>query len=665
MSANAKKIPIRPITGYMDMRSMPEHVPVGGYRYVQNFSVEQKSKLCRTPGWTKLLDREDYNNFDLHDQLESLTGISGRRPITFMMQATSTTKARMLLAGTDRAIYTLSVGTGNWRILSDQLGKDGVTRWYGTQNGDVVILTNDYDPVQYWTFDAPPGEDSEQSVAPVSDLLELGISRVGVVVTWNNVTFYMNVVKDGTALPNKIYWSGYEKPLSLLPSLESIAGSADVDPQENILAALPIGNVLLVYTTRSIWEISVAGASATGPAFSVARRYNPSGSEACLAFKNSLVSTGDEHLYMAAEGIYSFSLFSSKPTLVEWINRASSIIYDEVDRARCDWQIAIYIPTRREIWYSWVKEGTLYPQRTLTLNTQYPFSTVIDHGFSAFGFFAPNEPFTTFGQWLVDNCICDSAEFSEEFGELIKEGGPCSDPESVTCESQPDSLFTTAEKELEDGIVMEDWDAEASEGSLCTILNGSLAELCIDETKRDECAAGALFVMASASDFCLKNLSDSYYREVCVGFTGCGTYALSGYKSILRSGPLGLKDDENEKLVTEFSAQGISVESSVPGQCAFRMGVSSMPLDPNDSACGIKWYVEDPQTLDCIAGASADHEDDQTRPDDRLSWPTYAQGHFIYYELTVENPDSNPVDTGAAVCLSSYTLQVQPVGFDY
>lgn len=661
----AKTIPIRPVTGYLDLRSLPEDVPVGGYRYVQNWAVEQKNKLCRMPGWTRLLDRPDYNNFDLHDQLQSLTGLTGRRPVTFTFEATSITKAKMLLAGTDRALYGLSIGTGNWRVLSDSIGVDGATRWYATQNEDTVILTNDNDPVVYWTFDAPPDVATQQSVAPVQDLIDLGITRVGVVITWNGCTFYMNIVENGTAKTNKILYSNYKKPLSLIPGDDSVAGSMEVDSQESILKAAPIGNVLLVYTTRAIWEVSLL--NSTDQTFQIVRRYNPDGSESCLAFKNTLVNTGKEHLYMGREGIYSYNLFVPEPTLVEWINRASSVIYDELDRARCDWQIGAYDPARRWVWYSWVKEGETVPSRTLILNTQFPFSSIIDHGFTAFCEFNANEPFTSLGKWLLDTCICTSAEYEEEFGDPVKEGGPCVEQDEVTCDSQPDSLFTTVEKELEDGIVMEDWDEEeSSPNSICSLLDadGTLSEMCVDESKRDECNAGQLFVMASAFDFCLKNFSDVLYRDVCLTFTGCGTYALVGYKSILRSGPINFKDYSSEKLVTDFSINAIAMEAQVPGQASFRIGVSSMPVDPNDD-CGIKWYAEDPKSLDCVAVATATHDADATRPDNALCWPCNAIGKYLFFEITIENPHSTPIDTGAAVCFSGYTMDITPVGSHY
>lgn len=475
----------------------------------------------------------------------------------------------------------------------------------------------------------------------------------------------MNYVKDGTAYPHGIFWSDLKKPLSVIESEDSVAGSLELDSGETILAALELGNVLLVYTTLAIWEIAFTNGdgSQDNPIFAAARRYKSEKGEACLAYKNTLISKGDEHLFAARDGIHSFSLFQSKPVLVEWIHRASSFIYDTLDKSMCDWFIAKYNPDRREVYYSWVNTGDELPTHSLVINTEFPFSGIIDHGFTAFEMFQPNEPVQTLADWILEQCICDSEEYAEVFGEPENEGGPCEEPEAVVCEDQPDSFYTTVTQELEDDIVMEDWnEAEPSENSLCNRLAGTtISSLCVDEARRDQCNAGRYFVMASADDFCLKQLSDGFYRQVCTGFTGCGTYQTVGYKSILRSGPLAFRDVANEKKLARFLVEAIAATAVVPGQMAVRFGFSSMALDPNQTDCGIVWVTEDPIRLDCVAVATEDHEDDNTRPDGDLSWPTLAIGQFLYYEITVENPDSDPEDTGASVCMSSYVVEVEAV----
>src|SRR6188474_2000184 len=65
-------IDIKPLTGGFDVRSSPDSVPLGLWRYRQNVTVTDNDGNCRRPGWPKLFDNDRYNNEDLHDQLLSL-----------------------------------------------------------------------------------------------------------------------------------------------------------------------------------------------------------------------------------------------------------------------------------------------------------------------------------------------------------------------------------------------------------------------------------------------------------------------------------------------------------------------------------------------------------------------------------------------------------------
>lgn len=660
-----KSVVIKPVTGFMDLRSEPEDVPVGGYRYVQNFSVAQKNKLCRSFGWSRFMDRDvGFNNQDFHDQLISITGQS-RQPITFLFEAESTLKQTMLLLGTDSALFALNVGTGNYRVLSSAIG--GFTQ--ATQNRDTIVLTNDNDRPRYWVFDGPAIEEAPDSLALIPDLESLGITQVGVVITYRGVTFYMNVVEHGRAFANRIMWSDLDNAISLIPGEESVAGDLDLDSGEAILACKPLGNILLIYTTRGIWQLSASGGE---DGFSASKRYDPEKTgEACLAFKKTLVSAGDTHVYMGASGIYEYSIFDPKPKQVEWVHRASSVIFDDINREDCLDPVAFFNSDRHEIWISWVASGSTLPSRTLCLNTQFPFSSIIDHGFTAFCQFMPREPVIVLRDWILDNCVCTEAQLMEFFGAITNEGGYCEARDVVACDSQPDSFFTTVPQTLVDDIVMEDWNqTTATANSLCARMvdaDGnplSLADLCLSETIADECNAARLFVMASAEDYCLKQPNLSYYREMATSFTGCGEYALRGYRSILRSGPLAFKDVDNEKRISNFTVEASVMASTVPAQLAMRIGSSMQALDPN-LECGIIWQTQVPLALECQSLSVADHLARHTRPDGRFEWPMFWLGTNLYFELTVVNTHSNPVDTGGAVCFSKFVMEITPSAVRY
>ncbi|HEX2879084.1 MAG TPA: hypothetical protein VHO25_06070, partial [Polyangiaceae bacterium] len=384
----AKSIPIAPVTGFMDLRSEPDSVPVGGYRYVQNMQVVQKNKLCRMPGWTRLMDRDTrYNNQDFRDQLQSLTGQSTRLPVTFMFEAESSLKQTKLILSTAEFVMALNVGTGNYRRLSSTFGNVKSA----AQTGDTIVLTNDEDPPRYWVFDSP-------DLALIPDLQKLGITRVGNVLSWRGITFYMNITQNGHTFANRILWSDADKPLALIPGEESLAGDLGLDSGEAILAAKPLANIILVYTTRGIWQLGAVGGEEV---FAASKRYDPErSSEAVLAYPRTLVSTGDTHVYAAQSAFYEYSLFEPKPKLIEWVHRASSVMFDEIDKANCAGPVAGYDAENHHLWISWPPAGQSLPQRSLVLNTQFPFSTIVDHGFTAFCQFMPREPVQILRDWL-------------------------------------------------------------------------------------------------------------------------------------------------------------------------------------------------------------------------------------------------------------------------
>lgn len=645
-----KSFPIKPVAGLLDLRSEPEDVPAGGYRWVENMRVALKNKMCRAPGWSRLMDRDaGYNNQDFHDQLLTITGKSARKPVTFQFEAQSTLKQTSLLLGTEDGLFALNVGTGNYLVLTDTLGNFK----FAAQNRDTVVLTNDHDRPQHWIFGQP-------DLAVIPDLEKLGITKVGVVLTFRGITLYMNIVEKGRTFSNRILWSDLDNALSLIPSQDSVAGDLDLDSGEAILNAKVLGNIVLIYTTRGIWQFGFSGGNEI---FSASKRYDPERSgEGILAYPRTLVSTGDTHVYMTESEIAEYSLFEPKPKRLEWVHRASSVIYDDLDKANCDGPVAGFNSDKHEIWISWPARAEVLPARTLVLNTQFPFSTIVDHGFTSFCQFMPREPVLVLRDWILETCLCTEEELVEVFGAFTREGGYCEAPAAVTCETQPDAFYTTVTQELEDGIVMEDWnEVEPSANSLCSRLLGvSLAQLCIGEAQSDQCNAARLFVMASADDFCLKQSDDSYFREICTGFTGCGTYTTRGYKSILRSGPLSFKNLDDEKRLEGFMVEFSALAANVPAQLTLRVGASEQALDPNLD-CGIIWQAQPSQALKCLSTKTeAQHLADNTRPDAPLSWPLYWIGKNLYFELTIENKNSTPIDVGGAACFSKFVMEMTP-----
>jgi len=74
MPSSFKLVPVSPLTGIFDQRSLADQTGAGSFRLVRNFSTRSIGKRCRRGGWVKLLDgvNASYNNEDLHDSLLGL-----------------------------------------------------------------------------------------------------------------------------------------------------------------------------------------------------------------------------------------------------------------------------------------------------------------------------------------------------------------------------------------------------------------------------------------------------------------------------------------------------------------------------------------------------------------------------------------------------------------
>jgi hypothetical protein len=303
------------------------------------------------------------------------------------------------------------------------------------------------------------------------------------------------------------------------------------------------------------------------------------------------------------------------------------------------------------------------------LNSEYPFASIVDHGFSAMVNYDHRGAQQLVRDFILENCICDSATFASTWGDFVKEGGYCSgsEPEAPDCDDPPVSLYTTVTRTETDGVesvIVEDWAEDSEEDSLCGQIGSTvtLAELCESESRVDECSSGKRFIVASSSDYCLKEISETYARQICTVFTGCGTYVSNGYKTLLRSGPIHRNASELEKRISRFELEAHHVDQVAPSQFRLRIGHHSQAVDPNDDQCGIIWDYQDDKDIDCLGGdTSGGHATAVTRPAETYEWPLFYEGSYLYFELSVENSDVDPIDTGGDVCVSRISLDITPI----
>ena len=657
------QIPIVPVSGFLDRRSTIDEVPFGGYRRANNVEVSSKRRLCRARGWTKHRDATPYNNQDLHDQLVAPALV--QEP-TMLYQARTIAGFTFLFAATQNRIYSEVPATGNWRLLSDELGGTpedcSEILWSAGHVGRIVVFSNNADKPVYTIIDQPPMEANNQSVSLIADLERLKVTRVGLVISWNNLMFYMDVEQDGARFRNRILWSDYNRPLSIYPNNGvSLAGTSDLPSGEIILNAKPMADALMLYTSMGIWEVRVSG---DDNVLSFSKRYSHDEGSRCLAYKRTLVTTGDTHYYMGRDGIYSYSFYVQKPELVDYIHRASAVIFDDINAGACNAHCASFFPDRRQVWFSWARSAETCPSSTLVVGTEFQFCSVIDEGFSAF---ANTEPHNNLilRDWIRELCICTSSELEgNDFG-FIKEGGYCTPETDPTCETRPQSFWTqTPKTEADIGVTTEDWTQTAPDADSFAGLfpNLTIDQVCNTEFLAGECNASATFVMASTQDKCLKDAGNVFYREHCTDATGCGTYSKDGYKSLLTSGALHFNAPEQEKIASCFQIEAHPEPSVLPGEMLFRIGVATQAIDPITASgqCLIAWEEQDTFLLECQSDLTlAQSRQEGTFPDQPFAWPLYARGCYLYYEIEIGNPRSTPRDTGAAVCISRYDLSVR------
>lgn len=660
MAAAAKPafrpVQLKPLTGGLDTRSLPEELKFGTPRLAQHLMTPAPGRLCRRPGWERLLAETTgtYNNQDLHDQLFSYPP----QPIQFLYEAISISGVHRLLAGTQNRIYALDDSSGNWQVLSDQLGGAPLTscsstRWRAAQIEDDVVFTNGQDPPVYWVFDGSTTSNN-QSVQTISDLGSTGlnVSKVDVLCAWKGVMFYANVVADGVRVNHRVMWSDFKKPLSLSPTSGSVAGFQDLGYGEDILAMAPLNNSLLIYTTRGIWECDVGDPTTT--IFTFTQRYGQANGFGCLTYRHTLINTGVEHIYMSRDGIYAYNLYTPTPIRTPWVHSASGSMYDTIDGSRCDLHYAGWNASTQEAWFSWTKVGDSCPSSTLVLDTQYQFADILPQGFTAFANYRPSNG-ATVADYLTSNCICTPDDLTILNGNTPLLGGLCARGDPPLCDAVFTSLYTDQTEVVLgfDALIEDATFATYAAGSLYAVLqNVTINDLCNAELESDQCNADQKFVGVLSVDNCIKQYGNLYGYERCVTRAACATYVIDGYTSILRSGPLDLESPENQKVLRRFLVDYQAVTQTIPSSVVVRVGFSRQPSDPNTDNCPIAWQTLTPKPLRC---ASIDSEANYTatnkQPYRAMEWPIFLAGRYLYWELSIAG-------TGGQACFAAISMDI-------
>lgn len=650
MSTPHKEVPISPLTGLLDLRSQPAEIPYGHWRWRQNLEVTDDGSLCRARGWRKFMgDVAPYQNHDFHNQVAE----GSRQPVTLLAEAVATNGVRQLVLGTQTRLATFNPSRGNWRIISHQLGGDVQSglperRWQMAQVNDVMVFTNGFDAPVYHLFDGP-SDDDNQSVSEIASLDLIGLSRASTVYSWKKVIFFGDVVMDGERVRHRVVWSDLNEPLSFDPGDESIAGFQDLDYGERILRFIELGDYLLILTTRGIWQCAYVGGEA---AFSFLKKYSQDrDGDKCLAYPNTLATTGGAIIYAGIDGIYTFSLYDHEPVREEWLHLGSKFCFDDLNPEVCEGHVGHYSPRLKRYLLSWVGEDSALPEWTLVARIDKDRPAVWYEDFGATAFLTMlKDARPDLEKFVIDNCICDEEQLDALSDDLpVAEvlGTNCTSPDAdVDCSDVDQSTYAwTAETMLVGDKLIENYLKETpDDDSMCAFINALPFDAACNE-----CNQSPVLIHASASDYCLKEYGAWYYRESCTAFTACGTYTRAGYDSVLRTGPIrGATLSEAvgiNRLELIFNAEA----QTLPSEIDLRVGRSGVPSDPNDPTCAIVWRGMSSKQLSCPTATTAtQHATNKTVPFKPVAWAFVFEAKCLYLEFTITG-------TGGAGCFSSVT----------
>ncbi len=573
-----------------------------------------------------------------------------REAITFLAEFRSPRNFRKLIAGTKSRLYALNEPMGNWRILADGLGGfvdpaldcDGCSqrRFMSAQLDSTLILTNQFDPPLYWYFDdAPAVGDGNNcdlwSAKPIPDLQDLNITKVGCVCEHKGFMFYCDVEQDGAYHPNRVIWSDFNNAISVIPTTDSLAGFQDIGSGERILRAEVLGDYIYFYTDKSIHRGTLVS---TGETWNIEQIYH--GQEACK-YKFSLVNTGTEHFYLSADKLLIMTLSDANPIEVPWMRATSKLIFDGIDEFettygilnndQCDLVTGGYNSIQKEMWFSWPTDANLCPNVSVVFNLTrgQEAADLVDHGFTAFCVYE-SDRLPTVGDWLIQLGVCTR----DGLPESIKEGSGT--PDDITPIGDPVSIWNATENP----------DLPADPDSLCAFLGNKYPEdFCAG------CIGRKRFVMASATDFCLKEYADGlYYRERLDGTV----YDIDGYDSILQSGSESLGMDQEKVckgIKAEYKAEPQTTPSDLLAWLGYGAEASCMVFKRlrNVNADG---STNEGIELRCLTEFTmAQHEANQTR----AALPAYfnagVRGRFLAYRLVVRG-------TGGGFCISMVGMDI-------
>lgn len=610
---------LKPLVGILDVRSNIDETPTGAFRWKQNFAISPDGKLSRALGWTRPFNITGaacpYRNWDWHDQ--GVASPDDREPITMMFQSTENDGDRRLFIGTKTKLAVLDEASGQYTILGSSFGNDSdysqtQLRFKAAELQNKVYFTNDFDIPQYHQLDSG----TIQAIPELATAAEGGgaITKARVIISWSGLIFLMNLVEDGTRYASRIRWSDLNDGTKwTVGAVDSISDYQDLDYGETILNAVPLAGQLYVFTDKSIWRCTPSINLGDPPSMELQciKVYTePKNRAKCLAYPNAIVSTGFEIYYAGSDGIYKYDPYSPQPERVEWLHRATAIMYKGaqvngrstvIDRGACESPIMEYVPGPNET--ETAGSGELH----ISWPVYDPLAVAIGGETGAI--------------------VCE---------ELIPT------PPVVGSGLNKHTLVLHIKHNTAD---YRDYGSTAMVNFTSQLLSGA-------------CAQQAMFLAANAQDYCIKLMNTGQSREFYDAEED--EYSTSGYYSVLR-GVFPFEKFADDKWIESFLVGVIPDDPNETAVMRLRLGTSYQALDPNIASgrCSVLWHQLSNKQIKCRdTRTAAKYVVENVMPDDPVEWNFRFKGKFLYFEITLAKPDgSAPVSGGCQ--LSRFECRVK------
>lgn len=337
------------------------------------------------------------NNEDFHNQGGT------REPVTMLFESTSEEGQRRLFLGTRSKLAFYDSAATDWTIVGSGLGAVGLPRFRAAELSNQVLFTNDFDPVKIHTL-------GSGSVSGIGELeVNVGLSKAKVIAQFQGFILLMNTYENGQRFSSRVRWCEHKDPTQWIDNdPDTVAGFQDLDYGDEILAAAQLGGNLIIYTTRSIWRCYLQDPE-NDLVFGFQRVYSePKNSSGCIAYPNTLVSSGDAHRYFGKDAIYKWTAYSSAPEREGWIDASSAIIFSgeypstQIDPAYCDGPVGEYQPSTFEVTWSWPDtESEGINRHSLVANIRFSTCDYRDVGWTALCNFSEDQTCKTAPSLLV------------------------------------------------------------------------------------------------------------------------------------------------------------------------------------------------------------------------------------------------------------------------